>query len=64
MNPWPYIRAILGPGSHWMRSHDDLDRAIARAERDRQLEAADHLRLIQEQIDIVNCDEPKKTPLI
>jgi hypothetical protein len=47
-----------------MRSHEDLDRAIARAERDRQLEAADHLRLIQEQIDIVNCDEPKKTPLI
>jgi hypothetical protein len=61
--PWPYIRALLGPGLHWSKSAASIQAAINRAEREGQHKAADHLRLIQEQINVVNFVTPEeKTP--
>lgn len=57
--PWPYIRAILGPGLHWSKSPEMLEAAIKRAERDGQHAAADHLRIILDQIKIVGFVLPK-----
>lgn len=61
--PWPYIQSLLGPGLHWSKSRSTLQKAIDRAERDGQHAAADHLRIILEQIEIVDFVLPEeKTP--
>lgn len=58
--PWPYIRALLGPGLHWSKSQGQIQAAIQRAERDGQHAAADHLRIILERRNLVNME--KETP--
>lgn len=61
--PWPYIRALLGPGLHWSKSPARIQAAIERAERDGQRAAADHLRIILDQIRVVGFVLPEeKTP--
>jgi hypothetical protein len=61
--PWPYIRALLGPGLHWSKSPASVQAAIERAEREGQSAAADHLRIILERINVVGFITPEeKTP--
>ena len=61
--PWPYIRVLLGPGLHWSKPPAVIRSAIARAEREGQHAAADHLRIILEQVEIVGfVTEQEKTP--
>lgn len=44
--PWAYIRSILGPGLHWERTQQELLKAIAKADREGQHDAAEHIRII------------------
>lgn len=44
--PWAYIRSLLGPGLHWDRTQPELLKAIARADREGQPDAAEHIRII------------------
>ena len=61
--PWPYIRALLGPGLHWSKSPAVIQAAIDRAEREGKRAAADHLRIILDQIHLVGFVLPEeKTP--
>lgn len=63
-SPWPYIRSLLGPGLHWSKSPFSIQAAIERAEHEGQPAAADHLRIILEQIQAVGFINPQeKTPL-
>ena len=56
--PWAYIYRLLGPGLHWGRTREELHTAIARAESDGQLAAAQHLRVILGLRDAVAFDAP------
>ena len=61
--PWPYIRVLLGPGLHWSKPPAVIQAAIDRAEREGQRAAADHLRIILDQIRVVGFVLPEeKTP--
>lgn len=44
--PWAYIRMLLGSGLHWDKTQQVLLDAIARADREGQPDAADHIRII------------------
>lgn len=58
---WRYILSLLGPGLHWSRTQSDLRRAIDRAERDGQHDAAHHLRIILDLRNTVHMDQ-KEAP--
>lgn len=60
--PWAYIFSLLGFKSHWSHSQDELLAAIERAERDGELAAAEHLRIILESRNKVFFETPKKEP--
>jgi hypothetical protein len=60
--PWAYILQILGPGSHWGRTKDELLAAIRRAESDGKPNAAEHLRIILEMRNCVMADDQEKEP--
>jgi hypothetical protein len=61
--PWAYIRSLLGPGLHWDRTQQQLLDAIARADREGQHDAADHIRIILRLRNRVLMDvEQKETP--
>jgi hypothetical protein len=60
--PWAYIYKLLGFKSHWNQSQDALLAAIAKAERDGQFAAADHIRIILEMRNVVHFETPKKEP--
>lgn len=44
--PWGYIRRLLGSGLHWGKTQEELQAAIAQAERDNMPKAAEHIRII------------------
>jgi len=44
--PWGYIRKLLGSGLHWGKTQEELQTAIAQAERDGMPKAAEHIRII------------------
>lgn len=46
--PWKYIRSLLGPGLHWGKTKEELEKAIAKAEEENMPAAAHHLRIILE----------------
>jgi len=58
--PWAYINSLLGPGSHWGRTQEELQQAIARAEADGQTAAAEHIRFILKLRNSVMFDEPEE----
>ena len=60
--PWAYIRKLLGPGLHWGKSREELERAIVQAREDKVPDAAEHLEIILELRNEVVCEE--KTPRI
>lgn len=61
--PWAYIRSLLGPGLHWDRTQRQLLDAIARADREGQPDAAEHIRIILRLRNRVLMDvEQKETP--
>lgn len=44
--PWAYILKLLGPGTHWGRTQEELLKAAAQAEQEGQPDAAEHIRII------------------
>lgn len=60
--PWKYIRQLIGPGSHWSRTQQELLDAIAQAEADNMPAAADHIRIILKLRNRVLFETPQKTP--
>jgi hypothetical protein len=61
--PWRYINKLLGPGSHWGRTQQELLDAIAQAEADNMTAAAGHIRIILALRNKVLFETPaQKTP--
>ena len=60
--PWKYITRLLGPGSHWNRTQQELLDAIERAEIENEPDAAAHIRIILNLRNQVLFESPQKTP--
>lgn len=56
---WRYILSLLGPGSLWGRTREELLHAIERARQDGQTDAAAHLEGMLRSRDEVCFDTPK-----
>lgn len=55
--PWWYIRRLLGPGSHWGKSKEELEAAVRQAYAEHMPEAAEHLEIILELRNTVMFEE-------
>lgn len=58
-NTWSYILNVLGSGLYWGKSQEQIQHAIKQAEKDGQLDAAKHLRIILKERNIVWCEKEK-----
>ena len=59
--PWALIRELLGPGLHWGKTAEQLEAAAQEAEKRRNPDAAEHIRVILRLRNRVMCEPNKKT---
>lgn len=59
---WAYIYELLGPGLHWFKPQEVFLRAIERAEREGQHDAAHHIRIILANRNRVMMEKQKEAP--
>ena len=61
MKTWAYIVMLLGPGLHWGKSQEELQRAIARATDEGKHEAAEHLEIILKRRNLVMFEKDSRS---
>lgn len=54
---WRLVQELLGPGLHWLKSSEEIQRAIEEAERRNEPDVAEHLRIILKRRNVVNFDK-------
>jgi hypothetical protein len=58
---WAYITKLLGPGPQWGKSKAELEKAIARADKENQPGAVAHLRIILQRRNAVYMEHDSPT---
>ena len=60
--PWAYIYKLLGPGLHWNKTQEHFRKAVEKAEKDGQQEAAEHIKIIWRMRNEVMMESEEKDP--
>lgn len=61
MKIWAYIAELLGPGRHWGKSQEELQRAIARGTAEGKHEAVEHLEIILRRRNLVMFEKDSRS---